>query len=243
MNECTKIINLIKKSINENLDKQSVNLIEAHIKGCPECEKKFKKISALKNLLQDQNLETVKVPPHFDAEFHLKLSDEKIRPKMFYFFNFNQFFLFPKLAGVFTLIVLVLGLFWFGDSIILKKDRIMISKSEVSFYSEIIIDLEYNASDAINDVNFHIDLDDAIEFISENIEIKTIKSHSFKGNLNKGNNKMPFVVRVKKPGKWKIKTRAEYMGVIHRHEIILTANDSKVEIVYYKLSDLKIPDV
>jgi len=95
----------------------------------------------------------------------------------------------------------------------------------------------------LKNVEVSIDLGDGISFYSKNPSVNTLKKYTWRGNLTKGKNEIPFVVKIKKEGVWKINTRADFEGFSHSHRVILHAKEGKVEITYLKLPDKKLENV
>jgi len=69
-----------------------------------------------------------------------------------------------------------------------------------------------------------------------------MKNSSFSGDLKKGSNKIPFVVKIENSGTWTIDTKAAFDGFVHFHKIELKSNNEKIYISYYLLPKQKIID-
>ena len=115
-----------------------------------------------------------------------------------------------------------------------------ISESIVAKGEPVTINLVYDAAEDLENVKFGITLDDGVSFLSSNEEIRNTRTHQWTGNLKKGKNSIPFVVKTERDGRMEINTTAEYGKYLHKHKIVLDAqkNDIKVSMFVFDPSPL-----
>jgi len=118
----------------------------------------------------------------------------------------------------------------------------LISETEVDAGKSVIIEIEYDAAKELKGVIFTVSLDEGLTFASKYEKVKKLKNHSWKGDLKKGINKIPFKVNVIREGSWSILTKADFEGYSHKHKVILSAENSKIKIAYYRLPEKKLAD-
>jgi len=111
-----------------------------------------------------------------------------------------------------------------------------ISESTVAKGDPVTINLVYDAAGDFENVRFSIELDEGISFLSANEKIRNTRTRQWTGNLKKGKNSIPFVVKTEHDGRMTITTSAEYGSYSHRHKIVLDAqkNDIKVSMFAFK---------
>ena len=115
-----------------------------------------------------------------------------------------------------------------------------ISESIVAKGDPVTINLVYDAAEDLENVKFSIDLGDGVTFLSSNEKIRNTRTHEWTGNLKKGKNSIPFVVKTERDGRMEINTSAEYGKYLHKHKIVLDAqkNDIKVSMFVFDPSPL-----
>lgn len=115
-----------------------------------------------------------------------------------------------------------------------------ISESVVAKGDPVTVNLVYDAAEDLENVKFFIELGDGISFLSSNEEIRNTRTHQWTGNLKKGKNSIPFVVKTDRDGRMEINTSAEYGNYSHKHKIVLDAekNDIKVSMFVFAPSPL-----
>ena len=115
-----------------------------------------------------------------------------------------------------------------------------ISESVVAKGDPVTINLVYDAAEDLENVKFSIDLGDGVTFLSSNEKIRNTRTHEWSGNLKKGKNSIPFVVKTERDGRMEINTSAEYGKYLHKHKIVLDAqkNDIKVSMFVFDPSPL-----
>ena len=115
-----------------------------------------------------------------------------------------------------------------------------ISESIVAKGEPVTINLVYDAAEDLESVKFSIDLGEGVSFLSSNEKIRNTRTHEWTGNLKKGKNSIPFVVKTERDGRMEINTSAEYGKYLHKHKIVLDAqkNDIKVSMFVFDPSPL-----
>ena len=115
-----------------------------------------------------------------------------------------------------------------------------ISESVVAKGDPVTVNLVYDAAEDLENVKFFIELGDGVSFLSSNEEIRNTRTHQWTGNLKKGKNSIPFVVKTDRDGRMEINTSAEYGNYSHKHKIVLDAekNDIKVSMFVFAPSPL-----
>ena len=115
-----------------------------------------------------------------------------------------------------------------------------ISESVVAKGDPVTVNLVYDAAEDLENVKFFIELGEGVSFLSSNEEIRNTRTHEWTGNLKKGKNSIPFVVKTDRDGRMEINTSAEYGNYSHKHKIVLDAqkNDIKVSMFVFDPSPL-----
>lgn len=115
-----------------------------------------------------------------------------------------------------------------------------ISESVVAKGDPVTVNLVYDAAEDLENVKFFIELGEGVSFLSSNEEIRNTRTHQWTGNLKKGKNSIPFVVKTDRDGRMEINTSAEYGNYSHKHKIVLDAekNDIKVSMFVFAPSPL-----
>jgi len=147
-------------------------------------------------------------PELFEQTLFEKLENVEILPKKP---QFNYKWL--AVAAVFAFLLSVS----FASYLNFTKDhRELISSTTSAINEPIRIIMEYESDFEHKDVKVFFKLEEGVEFYSENEEFKKMKSYAWKGDLKKGVNQIPFVVKVTKEGKWMISTDARFSGNSHK---------------------------
>ena len=105
-----------------------------------------------------------------------------------------------------------------------------ISESVVAKGDPVTINLVYDAAEDLENVKFAITLDEGVSFLSSNEEIRNTRTHEWTGNLKKGKNSIPFVVKTERDGRMEIQTFAEYGNYSHKHKIVLDAQKNNIKV-------------
>lgn len=175
-------------------------------------------------ILKDMNYSGRFLPDSFEEKMHLKLKNAGSEHK--------SSFLKPALAFLVLILVFIAG-FATGtisenkndeDSVIHELfEHSVIASAEVKTGDTVTIKLVYDSEKDIEDVDFSITLPRGLAFNSTNPEISSEKTISWNGNLKKGRNEIPFVVKATEAGSWQIDATAEYDDGILSHEIVVKA--------------------
>jgi len=235
MFSCEKTEKLIDRWSVGEISKEEFSLVDKHMKECKSCKLYFEKAEALQKSFSAYKPEENSCPNYVLDNLADEI-EKRAKPERALFFMSGR-----SLASVAAACFVVVALITIYYSAEWKKeyDPVVIARSEVPRNRPVSITVEYNAARDIKDAYFTIDLDSGLRFSSENRDIRSLKTHSWRGSLKKGLNKIPFVVDVKKNGVWNINTRADFEGYSHAHRIVLTAENEKVVIAYLMLPDTK----
>jgi len=246
MKTCERISTLIKRSMNDQLTTEQLQTVENHIKNCDSCEMEFRRVESVKNLLFSQKSEKTEAPSDLIPGIHMKLVEEshKKRKSRTTPYKALLYMLIPS-----AMALLFLLFFPFErERVIEKKDieiaqvarkekSIPISSTTANSDEPIVVQLSYFTAEKIDRVTFSIDLEDEISFVSKNPDIGKLKHHSWKGSLKKGENKITFVISLNGKNAQSVMTKAEYMGVVHRHRVELSPDNGKIRVTYYEIKD------
>ncbi|MBO7127412.1 hypothetical protein J6W78_07680 [bacterium] len=151
----------------------------------------------------------------------------------------SKFIAFLKpLSAIAAVFVIVFAVLFFSPAETEEGEKI--SESVVAAGNPVTINLVYDAAEDLENVKFFIKLGDGISFLSSNEEIRNTRTHQWTGNLKKGKNSIPFVVKTDRDGRMEINTSAEYGNYSHKHKIVLDAekNDIKVSMFVFAPSPL-----
>jgi hypothetical protein len=175
----------------------------------------------LSELIAAGKKEKITVPLHIKHSLHNKLNAVAVK-------NNNKFskFIKPLLAVAAVAAVVCSVSFAVFNNSSEKIERYLIHESTVAGGRPVTIKLVYNAADDLRNVKFSLDLDEGISFHSDNPEIKSRKNHEWTGELKKGVNSIPFVVKTDRFGKMKIVAKAVSGKFRHTQEIVLEARES-----------------
>jgi len=240
MENCKEIKKLVQILL-EDSDKESLPVIEAHVELCEDCANYFNKAKSIRQLFSLHKPKEDAPPSAVKSQLHMKLVEKSMENRKKSSF-FSSFFTLPSIVSVFSLaaVLVFASLYFTKIQNPQNSDAVLISKSEVDSGKPVTIKIEYFVAKELKNVEFDIELDGKLEFYSNYSEINSLKNHRWRGNLKKGLNEIPFVVKVKEDGRWNINTKASYDGYIHSHKIILNASEGKMEVSYYKLPPQKI---
>jgi len=179
----------------------------------------------LSGLVAAARSEKIKVPSDLKASLHNKLCSipESQQNKFRHFFR-------PVLAiAAVVAIICSISIAVFNNSSE-KIERHLIHESTVAGGKPVTIKLVYNAVDDLKNVKFSLDLDEGVLFHSDNPEIKSRKRHEWTGELKKGANAIPFIVKTDRFGKMKIVAKAFSGKFRHTQEIVLDARESQTVV-------------
>jgi len=187
-----------------------------------------------------QLLQSVKAEnPEISSELRLKLrkklekaASEKRRP--------SGHFRMVLAVAASVLVVITSIILVSYDSNDNSVQRKLVNESTVKSGKPVTIKLKYDAKDYFKNVKFSIDLDEGIAFFTKDSEIRSMRSHSWEGSLQKGENVIPFVVNTSRKGKMKIITKAEYNDFSFENEIILDAGESLITVSMFSLDTVAI---
>lgn len=176
----------------------------------------------LSELITAGKKEKITVPLHVKTSLHNKLNAVSIK-------NSNKIKHFIRHVLAFAAVIAVVCSVSFAVVYINSSEKIeryLIHESTVAGGRPVTIKLVYNAADDLRNVKFSLDLDEGISFHSDNPEIKSRKNHEWTGELKKGVNSIPFVVKTDRFGKMKIVAKAVSGKFRHTQEIVLEARES-----------------
>ena len=231
MSKCSEIQILTDKALEEGVSHSERGLIEEHIKKCEKCAELSETALTVMDTLAGFSPDEFEPPETFRSDLHKKLT--KKTSKMIPYLS----------VAAAALIFVAVGLFYFLPEE--KKDvseGVQVAKAEVKRGVPVTIELEYISKDHKKDVEVEITLSEGVVFHTLRSEFAALKKHTWRGDLKKGSNKIPFVVDIVKDGNWKIMTNAKYGGYTHPHRIELSADGERVAIVYFKLPEKKIDE-
>jgi len=190
----------------------------------------------LNSLLTEARKNKAEVSDDLRASLSQKLVKEAQEKEKRSFFKLRMR---AVLATAASLLIL-LSVFYVYERTTFKDERKLYYESTVAEGKPVTIKLVYNATKDLKDVEFHLELADGLIFHSSNKEIEKIRMHSWKGNLKKGENTIPFVVRTAGSGKMKIKAHAEYEKFRHAQEIVLDSEKGEIKVSMFRLSPVAL---
>jgi len=245
MSSCKNCQNLLSKYLDNSLEKSfskdfsesEQTFITDHIKSCKSCKEDFDAIKSAKRSLS--KIKSVDVPDFFETQFHMRLieSAAKQKKKKPFFFNFSLKQLIPVGAIAFAFFII----FSISVNYLSKNSSdVLISTSEATSGEPVTVEFDYIATKPLENVIVSIQLDKGISFHSDNPSIKSKRVITWKGNLKKGSNKIPFSVDINKVGTFEVFAKADYEGFSHKHKIVFDATSQKIVIAYYKLQKVKL---
>ncbi len=231
---CRHISDLIAESMARQLTAEESAALYAHIKNCSDCSAAYRAVNNAAALIKEHNPAEEAVPETVRAAYHKKLQQEAMC------ITSRQRF-YPRLVfAAAAVLLLMLGL---GAGLYLQwtdVEKHQISQSVVAAKEPLTIRLGYTSDRAIDAVRVTIQLDEGVSFFSDEPSVNSLKEYVWEGSLIKGRNEIPFVVEVKKLGTWTIKTRAEFDGFMHRHDVELRADELNVTVTYYEYNRKRI---
>lgn len=193
--------------------------------------------SMMKRSVSDEQLEKMvqkisykdhPLPDNFEEELHEKFLSISESPQSSGYF--------PIPVSVFVLALVFAAGFLFGNffkeiphSNESDSYHSVIADAEVITGETVTVKLVYEADTNIKNVNFRIALPEGLAFYSKNTEISSARYIEWSGELEKGRNEIPFVVKAKTPGKWLINASAVYESGTLTHEITVLANPEITE--------------
>jgi hypothetical protein len=184
----------------------------------------------LNGLVTVARSEKIKVPSDLKESLHNKLCGIQKSQQN----KFRHFFR-PVLAiAAVVAVICSISIAVFNNSSE-KIERHLMHESTVAGGKPVTIKLVYNAADDLKNVKFSLDLDEGVFFHSDNPEIKSRKSHEWTGELKKGMNAIPFVVKTDRFGKMKIVAKAFSGKFRHTQEIVLDARESQTVVSMFAI--------
>lgn len=200
--------------------------------------RKQKAENITKDLLRQSIYPDKKLPSTFHQSLRNKLlQHQKSRPRQsFNAFSIKTLFAAATLIAVFIIGIIIGRSTTQSDSVqpqiktaqtVQEKETILVKAStELRVGESVTIKLVYNATTAVDNVNFTITLPNGMKFDAADTEIAQAKELEWEGALKKGENIIPFVVSAKKKGTFILNAVAEYNSTIHKHEITLTSSSA-----------------
>ena len=181
-------------------------------------------------LLQSAKMQDQGVTPELRFRLHEKLS-ELSSEKKDKGLNLKMVLAIAASVIVVFSLIMTIGYGHNGNSV----QRTLVYESTVGSGKPVTIKLRYNSKSDLENVSFSIDLDEGVSFFSKNSSISSLRSHSWKGSLKKGDNEIPFVVKTSRMGMMKIRTKAQYSDFSFIHEIVLNADESSVNVSMFAI--------
>jgi len=237
--QCELIRELIYKKKHEVIGNDDALLINDHTSSCEECRRYAEKLDEVKVLMNKIDSNLFRPSGKSKENTHMQLVRIAEEKKAKAAVNGNRKFILSFAALAALLFIITFSIYFPFDT---GEDEsgMEISRSEVAFGKAVTITLTYKASKEIENADITINLGDAVSFDSSYEEINVLRKHSFSRKLKRGDNSIPFVVKVAKKGRWKIDTRADFEGFSYFHRVELNARDKKIEVVYFELPRKKI---
>lgn len=190
----------------------------------------------LNDLLVEARNRKVHISDNVRVSLSQKLADVAAEKKKSSFFKLRMRAVFATAASL----LILLSVFMIHENFTEKNTRELYYESTVAQGRPVTIKLVYNAVNNLEDVKFHIELADGLTFHSNNSEIEKIRSHSWNGELTKGENIVPFVVRTSKKGKLRIIAHAEYEKFRHSQEVVLESGDAQIKVSMFRLPSVAL---
>ncbi len=189
------------------------------------------------DFLKGYDPQSESVPDRLKMELHDKLLRAAELKKRKH--KVNTFLKYLSAIAATILIILVYGLRI--DTLDDSVERRLVHQSSVPRGKPVTVTLMYDAVDDFDDVYFNIKLDPGIYFYSDIEDVKSAREHSWKGSLEKGANKIPFVVDQTELGKRKILVSATYGNFVHFQEIVLDASEEAIVLSLYQYQPVFVP--
>ncbi len=236
MNECSRTKEKTAAWLNGTLDEASRIAFETHCASCPECGEALETARWLRGVLRETAAYPISVSPTLDERIHRALVAAAQRRRTLR--TGWGSLLRPVLAAaaLLCLITVVALIIWKGSKPEEAAEQgTLISRAEVKAGEPVTIELAYETSRSLPEVEVAIELGEGLSFFSGIPAIVSEKRLRWSGPLTEGRNLVPFVVTVERPGTWRINTTATYEGHRHRHRIVLSADGYTVVVAQYRL--------
>ncbi len=241
MNECNKTKILIDRYLNNEETPLDIINIQEHSQKCATCNAYLEAALIVKPLLKSYDEKDFSFPNGFIQNLHIKLAEineqehKKEEKKLFFTLDIRKFLLG---TAAFSLVIMITFAFFFMNKNNVDKNETenmeLISRAAVSSEKPIVITLEYSAAREIRNTAVTIELDEGIEFYSLKEERRLLRKYIWKGNLEKGENKISFAVQAVKKGIFLINTRADFEGLSHQHKAILNVSKGGTTVALYR---------
>ena len=190
----------------------------------------------LNSLLAEARKQDIAVSEDLRSSLREKLHEEVRKKEKNRFFRFRMRAMIATAASLFILLSIVALYENFSQ----QDTRKLYYESTVSQGRPVTVKLVYNAVRDLKNVSFYIELDKGLTFHSDNSRITKIRSHNWTGDLKRGKNIIPFVVRTSKKGKMKIRAHAEYEKFRHSQEIVLDSKENHIKVSMYRLPSVAL---
>ncbi len=236
MNECSRTKEKAAAWLNNELDDASRISFETHCANCPDCGKVLETARWVGAALRETAAYPLSIPPALDERIHRAIvtaAQRRRTDRTAWGSLLRPLF---AAAAVLCVITVTALLIWKGSK---PEEAVeqgtLVSRAEVKAGEPITIELAYEASRALSQVEVAIELGEGLSFFSGVPAIVSEKRLRWSGPLTEGKNIVPFVVTVERPGTWRINTTATYEGHRHRHRIVLSADKYTVVVAQYRL--------
>jgi len=243
MDKCFEIREAIDSFLKNETNLDELSGFREHIDSCTECKISFDNAMGMNYLFNKINDSDDIFPESDRLNLHTRLVQAAETKKNTHSFLSTLFSPFKIAAITFFAAVIVVLFFIINIDEDAGLHGTMISETEMDAGESITVRLKYNAAEEIKDAVFTIELDKELAFDSSYEKVRALKKHSWKGSLKKGENDIPFMVKVKKPGEWIIHTTADYEGYRHLHKIVLKSKKGKVKITYFLLGKKRLENI
>ncbi|OGS27634.1 MAG: hypothetical protein A2297_01420 [Elusimicrobia bacterium RIFOXYB2_FULL_48_7] len=214
---CREFENNIDSLIKDKLEPALKQQALAHMDSCPSCSADYKNWQKVTGLLEYK--ERIALPENFSAELHRKLESASAEKAGFFpGLDLSGFFRIARPAAVFALVLLVM----FPVYLMVSKKMLPGKSSAVSPEKVIVLNFNIQAQDAIEGVNFAVNLPDEMSPVDGSGFTVAGNVVSWQGDLEKGNNEILIKVKATRGGDWNIKARLEKGGRIKAMEKIVS---------------------
>jgi len=234
MNSCKRVSDIIEDF--DLLKKHEQEVLE-HIKNCESCRDEYESAKIVfKGLKSYRANNSPTSKEQFNESLHMKLAEARHKKS-------KRVPLLRKILplgaaiATFVIIIAFSGMFSGGVDIDPKPE--LVSKTETETGNPVEVLLKYDADKELKNIEIHFTLDKGVTFHSEHDEINSLKKYTWKGDLKKGENQVPFIVDLNKIGRWNVSTTTRFDGFVHKHRIEFTVTEEKIVMAYYKQ---KIPE-
>lgn len=236
MKKCEDIRQVIEHMLYEQPDKEQQEAIESHIKTCEACNEVYFALKNSADIFAAHTPEDDMVSSSFEERLHLKLSQHSNN------ISHQQPGLFSILKPILSLsfvFMFIIGVYFYLPEHN-KDEAKLVSESIVKRNEPLTIKINYETVKNLKNVAVDIKLSDGVQFFTDFENVKDLREYTWKGDLDKGKNEVPFVVEVLKNGIFHIETVARYGGYLHRHKVVLKVDGDNVKISYYKYPKKKL---